>query len=639
MLSLNRAAFRQFTSPAFSLVRKDNNRILALGFPFGRFTRGAQSVAEMTSATDVITYVGIPLAVLGIMPVLYTCIQVLITLQKIKRELRKNDSAANDTRTSLMAGIVELELPKYSLKPLSRINPQYWASSARSSNVRGGSWTCLNWDRLTVGHAIYRLQYSDELRQPQAEILLEDLVMFLLDLGAVVDHDGWKVLRTLGLRTPNGTVLFESPDESRSAVLRITTPDYSEGHLSLDLAWKEHWGVRDMHSLPPGWLRISGEEEKQELIQLGEEGAEDVDNDGSKDGILKEITDAQSGPVTEAENQTTSAKSSVISKEDAEKGHEESASALHSIRLKVGSRGLDELFMERSNGTYDFPSFFHLQPPSSSPGTPLGPTASWFASAATSLQSSSSSLQFWTYSIPPHHSSLAKLDMIPCGIMVVLNILRDEDVPTWSTPFNERANQDRFHQRFIEESRERAAENLLPPAQRDIARKQREEKNRWKFHDGMMQEQQERRAWQEKRTVEACMSVRLQNRRVAEAMVAWLNHVPAAIGRSSTKEEEDIAAKKAKDAATLHETLARCLRRMINSPPFAEDVSAMLEAWQGWADKGGMNGADLDFLRTRQEAFAYAAVMLACVAEQSEKKSGSDDLMVCLGLWRGVRVG
>jgi hypothetical protein len=71
------------------------------------------------SATDIITYIGVPLAVLGILPILYTCVKVLITLEKIKHELRRHGSTAA-ARSNLMSGIVEIELPRYSLQPLPR---------------------------------------------------------------------------------------------------------------------------------------------------------------------------------------------------------------------------------------------------------------------------------------------------------------------------------------------------------------------------------------------------------------------------------------------------------------------------------------------------------------------------------------
>lgn len=42
----------------------------------------------MTSATDYITYFGVPIAVLGVMPIIYNTIVTLITLAKVRRILR-----------------------------------------------------------------------------------------------------------------------------------------------------------------------------------------------------------------------------------------------------------------------------------------------------------------------------------------------------------------------------------------------------------------------------------------------------------------------------------------------------------------------------------------------------------------------
>lgn len=63
-----------------------------------------------------------------------------------------------------------------------------------------------------MGSRLYRLQYSDELQVPQAEIDFEDLVSVLLDRGAVPDVKGMHMLRLAGLWSPTGTRLLLSPD-------------------------------------------------------------------------------------------------------------------------------------------------------------------------------------------------------------------------------------------------------------------------------------------------------------------------------------------------------------------------------------------------------------------------------------------
>lgn len=53
-------------------------------------------------AADVITYVGVPLAVLGLVPILYNSLATLITLYKIKRKLRINSVAVTTTRGDIV---------------------------------------------------------------------------------------------------------------------------------------------------------------------------------------------------------------------------------------------------------------------------------------------------------------------------------------------------------------------------------------------------------------------------------------------------------------------------------------------------------------------------------------------------------
>jgi hypothetical protein len=44
----------------------------------------------MASAPDIITYIGVPLAVLGVLPIIYNTISTLATLAKVRRMLRRS---------------------------------------------------------------------------------------------------------------------------------------------------------------------------------------------------------------------------------------------------------------------------------------------------------------------------------------------------------------------------------------------------------------------------------------------------------------------------------------------------------------------------------------------------------------------
>ncbi|KAL8648973.1 MAG: hypothetical protein Q9210_004672 [Variospora velana] len=152
----------------------------------------------MADASDVITYIGVPLAVLGVLPIFYTFTNSFFTLRNVKRSLRRCGLEAT-TRGSYMGGVIEVSLPRYSVTPLERTEDGYWTQDTKPSTLKGGTWTIFNWNQLVTGHAMQRIQYSSDLKVPQAEIELEELFEFMLDRGAVPDAKGIHMLRVSGL--------------------------------------------------------------------------------------------------------------------------------------------------------------------------------------------------------------------------------------------------------------------------------------------------------------------------------------------------------------------------------------------------------------------------------------------------------
>lgn len=190
----------------------------------------------MASGPDVITYIGVPLAVLGVLPIIYNTITTLATLAKVRRSLR-HGRLTGITRGDVINNIIEVELPRYTITPLHRSeHKQYWQLCDHPSKIPGGSWTIFNWKANTIGLKTQRIDYSDQLRQPQAEIEFEELISFLLDLGAIPDPSGFRMLRGSGLWVPAGTPLLRSPDKHEK-VLFIAPLDDSDGHLSLSVQW------------------------------------------------------------------------------------------------------------------------------------------------------------------------------------------------------------------------------------------------------------------------------------------------------------------------------------------------------------------------------------------------------------------
>lgn len=64
---------------------------------------------------------------------------------------------------------------------------------------------------MVTGYVWYRLRYSDERREPRAEMAFEELVGFLLERGAELDAKGVGMLRVAGLWTHAGTGLLVGP--------------------------------------------------------------------------------------------------------------------------------------------------------------------------------------------------------------------------------------------------------------------------------------------------------------------------------------------------------------------------------------------------------------------------------------------
>lgn len=122
----------------------------------------------MATASDIITYIGVPLAVLGVLPIFYTFINSFFTLRNVKRSLRRCGLEAT-TRGSFVTGFVEVSLPRFLITPLERTEDEFWTDNTRPSTLKGGTWTIFHWKRLVTGHAMQRVQYSSDLRVPQAE--------------------------------------------------------------------------------------------------------------------------------------------------------------------------------------------------------------------------------------------------------------------------------------------------------------------------------------------------------------------------------------------------------------------------------------------------------------------------------------
>ena len=68
----------------------------------------------MVSGPDIITYIGVPLAVLGVLPIIYNTIATLATVAKVRRILRRG-RLTGITRGDVINHVIEVELPRYTI--------------------------------------------------------------------------------------------------------------------------------------------------------------------------------------------------------------------------------------------------------------------------------------------------------------------------------------------------------------------------------------------------------------------------------------------------------------------------------------------------------------------------------------------
>ena len=422
----------------------------------------------------------------------------------------------------------------------------------------------------------------------------EELVSFLLDLGAVPDPVGFRMLRGSGLWVPAGTPLLLSADR-HEAVLKIAPLDDSDGHLSLAVQWSSDWGMRDHHSLPPYWVLIKGLPPTRPIAK--------ADLEEESDETLKE-----SAPV-EDKRPSTSKYTPVP---------EESPPA---IRCQVGTNGLVTAIPDDFDSQmFSSPDITHLSIDDASLNTP----GIWFASAITALATTSQTI-LWNYKIPTPLLSFAKSATIPCGILVLLNIVDESLTPEWATKYNDEEEEREARMRKMrDQSREMIKENQMPPAERAMAVRERQMKthNQWVDEMNDRRRREERRV--EQRVLEGLQSPKWDNRLVAQHCLAWLKR------EGHVDQEHD-----------LRRVVEVLLWRMVGDTEMARELSGMLDEWKVFVDNGGIRKTDYLALKEAQVMFAYASLVLAVIEDSVTAAHGSlaMDLQNCFRVWKRVRLG
>ncbi|KAI0846151.1 hypothetical protein F5Y00DRAFT_244655, partial [Daldinia vernicosa] len=576
------------------------------------------STGSYYSAIDIITFIGIPLAVLGVLPILYNTVATLAALSKIKRMLRHGRLTAL-TRSDVVNRVIEVELPRYAVTPCDRFEETelYWRPSRQPSSIPGGSWTTFNWQTRAIGAKTQRVEYADQLRQPQVDVAFDKLVAYLLDLGAIPDAHGWKLLRSTGLWTPTGCSLMKSPDRQHEA-LTIAPLDDSDGHLSLKVNWSSYWTTRDFSSLPPYWISLPPPQLEPSEI------TESVDPDETPPVAQGEVAD---GDTEEAKEKGHSSlhKESLDS---IQRQSEKNTRATITCQISV-----DGLISAKSQGdgallsSIDLRSLYieHLR---IRPGKTDG---IWFSSVATAYGTTSQTV-LWNYKIPDEILTFARRDSMPCGVLVLLGVVDESQTPEWATNYNvQEEDRELFYRRSADHRVAVMAELKMAPPQREIAIQERTRRemnqNMQDMRDRSRLENQRREA----RTSEALQSPKWDTKLVAEHNLHWLKQ----------NKERAIASGVSIDSnLTLRDVVGSLLHRMILDGQFASSICKMLDLWKSWADNGGMRRSDLETLRKDQVTFALASFLVALIKDTSTAHEGtlSLDLQECLRMWKIVRL-
>ncbi|KAH8666417.1 hypothetical protein BX600DRAFT_380781 [Xylariales sp. PMI_506] len=562
------------------------------------------------SPTDIITYIGVPLAVLGVLPILYNTVATLAALQKIKRMLRHSKLPAL-TRSDVVNRVIEVELPRYAVTPLDRFNERadYWQLSRQPSQIPGGTWTTFNWKTNTIGLKTQRVEYADQLRQPQVEVAFDELVAYLLDLGAVPVAHGWKLLRSTGLWTPRGCALMESPDGHKA--LTIGPLDDSDGHLSLAVTWSSTWTTRDFSSLPPYWVRLPPPP-PQRL-------AASTHSEAGSTSQANTIEEAEEEPTKETERKVDS-----VHRESLDSIQKQAKlNSTKSITCQISVDGLVAALSQESEimSASSNPHSLYTEHLRIRAGKLDGV---WFASAATAYGTSSQTV-LWNYKIPDEILNFARRDTVPCGVLVLLGVVDESETPEWATKYDSGAEHELFFRQCEERRLAQAEEDRMSPAQRQIAisnRMKRESNQRMQDMRDKMRIDRERR---ETRASEALQSPKWDTKLVAERNLAWLR------GRGHVGEE----------VSGLKDAVGALLHRMVLDGQFTTSLARILGTWKAWADNGGMRKSDYAALEADQVVFAQASLLVAMIKESTGAHEGtlSVDLQECLRMWRTVRLG
>lgn len=219
--------------------------------PLSEIIYALAKLFELVSPVDIITYIGVPLAVLGVSPILYNFVVAFVVKWGLKRQVAaaglKNDVKA---RTRLMNSVVELELPIYRVSLIEKSQRAVTTDISRLRKpkiIHGGSWIPLTLgtllppfhqsqgtylERYCVGSIRQDFQRSTELALPEASIPFKDLLKYFLLFGYDLHREGFSLLRHQHQEVPQDTILMNLGSSSQENSTYLCTVRSSLDNLN-----------------------------------------------------------------------------------------------------------------------------------------------------------------------------------------------------------------------------------------------------------------------------------------------------------------------------------------------------------------------------------------------------------------------
>ncbi|KAM0281819.1 hypothetical protein ACHAQH_003308 [Verticillium albo-atrum] len=578
----------------------------------------ASSADSSDLAGDIITYVGVPIAVAGLLPIIWSSAVTFIAWRKIKAKLERNNLVAT-TRSDPFTRSIEVHYVRYVITPEKRFGNRhnYSRQALAQEKVRrmlqgdhpeyiaGGTWAVLEWEKQPLKQHSQRIQDAEELRQPQAEINFRQLVAHLYDLGAIPDKNGWAKLLLNGLWTAPKTPLMNSPGDSKKPLLATAPFDHSDGHLSLTLTqhWADEWQSSRTSLISPYSVCLPAPK-------------------ASMTGTSSKTSEV--GPTTisgKEGDEKTACRKNEDTTDDC--GLLDAQTRRANIICEISKTGLAEVYEENTDSqasvnTYDSMSWAHLRIRNGQRSDGI-----WFASAATAIGIDNDTI-LWKYKIPEDVLRFAMASTIPCGVLELLGFIDGSAAPSWTTSDRTQEYERLSSSRRIEEQvvAERAERDMPFDKRLAVSRERADRDYRQQRDHRAAQKIREDQA-RDERVRDALRSPTWDAKRVAGNCLHWLQ------GRGQL-EGVDLT----------RDAVLAILRQMLLDREESASICDVLTRWKNWAGKGGMILEDLEVLQRSREPFAKGILVVATIMQSTARYEDVVlDLEECVNSWEIVRLG